>query len=51
MAKEVITPEPIMQTVAGLWAAGVLKSGLDLRVFDYTLSLHDALPIYRKSVV
>ena len=35
MAKEVITPEPIMQTVAGLWAAGVLKSGLDLHVFDH----------------
>lgn len=24
MTKEAITPEPILQTVAGLWAAGVL---------------------------
>jgi len=35
MAKEVITPEPIMQTVAGLWAAGVLKSGLNRTTQDW----------------
>jgi 2-polyprenyl-3-methyl-5-hydroxy-6-metoxy-1,4-benzoquinol methylase len=35
MTKEATTPEPILQTVAGLWAAGVLKSGIDLRVFDH----------------
>src|SRR5215218_10133768 len=29
-----LTPEPILQIVTGLWAAGVLKSGLDLQVFD-----------------
>jgi hypothetical protein len=35
MTKEAITPEPILQAVAGLWAAGVLKSGVDLHVFDH----------------
>jgi len=34
MANEGSTPEPILQIVTGLWAAGVLKGGLDLKVFD-----------------
>jgi C-methyltransferase len=29
-----VTPEPILQVVAGLWAAGALKGGLDLKLFD-----------------
>jgi hypothetical protein len=28
------TPEPILQVVAGLWAAGALKGSLDLKLFD-----------------
>ena len=35
MTTKAITPEPILQTVAGLWAAGVLKSGVDLHLFDH----------------
>lgn len=30
MANEGPTPAPILQIVTGLWAAGVLKCGLDL---------------------
>src|ERR1700752_3054371 len=29
-----VTPEPILQVCAGLWAAGALKSGVDLKLFD-----------------
>lgn len=29
-----VTPEPILQVCAGLWAAGVLKNGVDLQLFD-----------------
>jgi hypothetical protein len=35
MAREDITPTPILQLVTGLWAAGVLKGGLELQVFDH----------------
>jgi 3-hydroxy-5-methyl-1-naphthoate 3-O-methyltransferase len=34
MAHPSVTPEPILQVCAGLWAAGALKSGVDLKLFD-----------------
>jgi 3-hydroxy-5-methyl-1-naphthoate 3-O-methyltransferase len=34
MANEGPRPAPILQIVTGLWAAGVLKCGLDLNLFD-----------------
>ncbi len=30
-----VTPEPILQVCAGLWAAGVLRSGIELKIFDH----------------
>ena len=35
MTASSLTPAPILQLVSGLWAAGVLKAGLDLQVFDH----------------
>jgi hypothetical protein len=35
MTREDLTPAPILQLVTGLWAAGVLKGGLELQVFDH----------------
>ena len=35
MTHSALTPAPILQLVTGLWAAGVLKGGLDLQVFDH----------------
>src|SRR5215510_1423533 len=34
MSDPSVTPEPILQVCAGLWAAGALKSGVDLKLFD-----------------
>jgi 2-polyprenyl-3-methyl-5-hydroxy-6-metoxy-1,4-benzoquinol methylase len=34
MSDPSMTPEPILQVCAGLWAAGALKSGVDLKLFD-----------------
>jgi 2-polyprenyl-3-methyl-5-hydroxy-6-metoxy-1,4-benzoquinol methylase len=35
MTPSSLTPAPILELVTGLWAAGVLKGGLDLHVFDH----------------
>jgi hypothetical protein len=35
MAREDLTPDVIFQPVTGLWAADVLKGGLELQVFDH----------------
>ena len=35
MTREDLTPAPILQLVTGLWAAGVLKGGLELQLFDH----------------
>lgn len=35
MTTPAITPEPIIQVCAGLWAAGVLKGAIQLQVFDH----------------
>jgi ubiquinone/menaquinone biosynthesis C-methylase UbiE len=35
MPPPVVTPEPILQVCSGLWAAGLLKSAVDLRLFDH----------------
>ena len=34
MSDPSVTPEPILQVCAGLWAAEALKSGVDLQLFD-----------------
>jgi hypothetical protein len=34
MQTPTVTPEPILQLCSGLWAAGLLKSAVDLRLFD-----------------
>jgi len=34
MSDPSVSPEPILQVCAGLWAAGALKSGVDLKLFD-----------------
>jgi SAM-dependent methyltransferase len=34
MANPSVSPEPILHVAAGLWAAGALKSGIDLKLFD-----------------
>lgn len=35
MTAPVVTPEPILQVVTGLWAAGLLKCGVELQVFNH----------------
>jgi hypothetical protein len=35
MTREDLTPAPILQLITGLWAAGVLKGSLELKVFDH----------------
>ncbi len=35
MSDSTPTPAPLLQLATGLWAAGVLKAGLDLQVFDH----------------
>jgi C-methyltransferase len=35
MPTPAVTPEPILQICSGLWAAGLLKSAVDLRLFDH----------------
>src|SRR4051812_41381988 len=35
MPTPVVTPEPILQVCSGLWAAGLLKSAVDLQLFDH----------------
>jgi len=35
MTRDDLTPAPILQLATGLWAAGVLKGGLELQVFDH----------------
>jgi hypothetical protein len=35
MSDSSITPAPILGIAAGLWAAGVLKSSIELQVFDH----------------
>jgi Dimerisation domain len=34
MSDPAVSPEPILQVAAGLWAAGVLKSGVELQLSD-----------------
>ena len=34
MSEPSVTPVPILAVAAGLWAAGALKSGIELQVFD-----------------
>jgi 3-hydroxy-5-methyl-1-naphthoate 3-O-methyltransferase len=34
MADPSVSPEPVLHVAAGLWAAGVLKSGIELKLFD-----------------
>jgi hypothetical protein len=34
MSEPSVTPAPILAVAAGLWAAGALKSGIELQVFD-----------------
>jgi methyltransferase family protein len=34
MLDQSVTPNSILQVCAGLWAAGALKSGVDLKLFD-----------------
>jgi Dimerisation domain len=34
MSNPAVSPEPMLQVAAGLWAAGVLKSGVELQIFD-----------------
>ena len=41
----------VADLAAGSVFDGALRAGQALRIMTYTLSLHDALPIYRKSVV
>jgi hypothetical protein len=35
MSEPSVTPAPILAVAAGLWAAGALKSGIELQVFDH----------------
>jgi hypothetical protein len=35
MSELSVTPAPILTVAAGLWAAGALKSGIELQVFDH----------------
>jgi hypothetical protein len=35
MSELSVTPAPILEVAAGLWAAGVLKSSIELKIFDH----------------
>jgi len=34
MADASVSPEPVLHVAAGLWGAGALKSGIELKIFD-----------------